>query len=179
MSPHHLHGEQPNRAEEPSSKAYGLGMVCAWHSARHRVGFKTLAVAMLTAGLALSVQPASAEAPQCPASFASGDEKLACIQDDGCSLGKKWPAEMKRLRWVSREAEAFIEDRLSNVSECVLVGDLQARFDTHITECRRGEAETAIVLAATRMLNRDRLVSNRRGVGKKTRVGLPKLGDCY
>lgn len=162
-----------------SDKADGILVAREWQPARYFFGLKAFAIAALLVGFFLSGQPAGADVPPCPASYASGEQKMACIRDDNCSLRKKWPAESKRLRWVSDEAEAFIESRLSNVNECVSVGDLQSAFDADITECTRREAETAIVLAATRMLNRDRLVANRRGVGKRTRIGLPKLGDCY
>ena len=140
--------------------------------------WRAAALAGVLAIAGLGNAPSASAQAACPASYASGEEKLACIQDDNCSLSKKWPAETKRLKWLAKESEAFIEANLAGRSECVSVGDMQALFKSHIKECKRREAETGIILSVTNMLRRDRLVSDRRGINARVLIGPPELGDC-
>lgn len=159
--------------------SYGSRMARVAQSARHKVastlGFVAGVCAVLTV---VFVVPANAAPAACPASYATGEEKLACIQNDNCSLSIRWPAETKRLKWLVKEAEQFLENQLSGSNECVLLGDLTSLFEVRIEECKRREAEVGLIATVTTMLNRDRLVSDRRGISKRTSIGMPKVGDC-
>jgi len=154
-------------------------MARVWLSARQKVGGAFgIATGICAVLFVMSATPVNSEPAACPASFASPEDKLACIQDDNCNLSKKWPVEIKRQRWLRDETEGFLQDQLTGLNECVLVGDLLPLFQARIKECRRNEAEVGLITTVTTMINRDRLVSDRRGISKRTSIGLPKLGDC-